>query len=80
MTTIEITLPDALVEGAKGAGLLPPGAIEDLLRRTLAADRLTRLQQARDALVTHSEEAMSQQEINAQIKSYRQDQRMAAGS
>ena len=77
MTTIEITLPDALVQGAKAADLHPPGAIEDLLRRTLAADRLTRLQQARDALVTHSEEAMSQQEINAQIKSYRQDQRMA---
>jgi hypothetical protein len=80
VTTIEITLPDALVEGAKGAGLLSPGAIEDLLRRTLAADRLTHLQQARDALVTHSAEAMSQQEINAEIKAYRQEQRLAADS
>jgi hypothetical protein len=32
VTTIEITLPDALAGVAKGAGLLSPEAIEDLLR------------------------------------------------
>jgi hypothetical protein len=40
VTTIEITLPDALAEEAKGAGLLSPEAIEDLLRSKLASDRL----------------------------------------
>jgi hypothetical protein len=44
VTTIEITLPDALVEEAKGAGILSSEAIEDLLRSKLASDRLKRLQ------------------------------------
>jgi hypothetical protein len=48
VTTIEITLTDALAEEAKGAGLISPAAIKDLLRCKLASDRLKRLQQARD--------------------------------
>ena len=44
VTTIEIMLPDALVEEAKGAGILSSEAIEDLLRSKLASDRLKRLQ------------------------------------
>jgi hypothetical protein len=80
VTTIEITLPDALAEEAKGAGLLSPEAIEDLLRSKLAADRLTRLQQARELLTARPEEAMTRQEINAEIKAYRQEQRIAARS
>jgi len=41
----------------------------------LMADRLTRLQQARDLLSAQPVEAMTQQEINAEIKAYRQEQR-----
>ena len=78
MTTIEITLPDALAEEAKGAGLLAPEAIEDLLRCKLASDRLKRLQQARIRLSARPEEAMTQEEIQAEIKAYRQKQRIAA--
>lgn len=80
MATIEINLPDALVEEAKGAGLLSPEAIADLLRHKLAADRLTRLQHARERLAARPEKAMTRQEINAEIKAYRQDQRIAPGS
>lgn len=80
MTTIEITLPDALAEEAKGAGLLSAEAIEDLLRTKLMTDRLTRLQKARDLLSAQPVEAMTQQEINAEIKAYRQEQRLAARS
>jgi hypothetical protein len=80
VTTIEITLPDALAEEAKVAGLLSPEAIEDLLRSKLASDRLKRLQQARDRLAARPEEAMTQKEIQAEIKAYRQEQRIAAGS
>ena len=78
VTTIEITVPDALAEEAKGAGLLFPEAIEDLLRCKLASDRLKRLQQARDRLSARPEEAMTQEEIQAEIKAYRQEQRIAA--
>ena len=80
MTTIEITLPDALAEEAKGAGLLSAEAIEDLLRTKLMTDRLTRLQQARDLLSAQPVKAMTQQEINAEIKAYRQEHRLAARS
>ena len=78
VTTIEITLPDALAEEAKGAGFLAPEAIEDLLRCKLVSDRLKRLQQARIRLSARPEEAMTQEEIQAEIKAYRQEQRIAA--
>ena len=78
VSTIEITRPDALAEEAKGAGFLSPEAIEDLLRCKLASDRLKRLQQARIRLSARPEEAMTQEEIQAEIKAYRQEQRIAA--
>ncbi len=62
----------------KGAGFLSPEAIEDLLRCKLASDRLKRLQQARIRLSSRPEEAMTQEEIQAEIKAYRQEQRIAA--
>jgi hypothetical protein len=80
VANIEITLPDALAEEARNAGLLSPEAMEDLLRSKLVADRLRHLQQARDKLVTRPAEAMTRQEINAEIKAYRQELRFAAGS
>ncbi|MCP9887538.1 hypothetical protein KBY96_06265 [Cyanobium sp. ATX 6A2] len=80
MTTIEITLPDALAEEAQEAGLLSPEAIADLLRSTLTSDLLARLQQVRELLTARPEEAMTRQEINAEIMAYRQEQRIAAGS
>jgi len=80
VANIEITLPDALAEEARNAGLLSPEAMEDLLRSKLVADRLRHLQQARDKLVTRPAEAMTRQEINAEITAYRQEQRIAAGS
>ena len=80
MTTIEITLPDALAAEAQAAGLLTAGAIEDLVRSKLAADRLKRLQQARERLKQRPAEPMTSQEINAEIKAYRQAQRLATGS
>ncbi|MCT0206501.1 hypothetical protein [Synechococcus sp. CS-1332] len=80
MTTIEITLPDALAAEASGAGLLAPEAIERLLRDKLASDRVVRLQDARAALAADPPEALTRQEINDEISSYRKDQRLAAGS
>jgi hypothetical protein len=44
----------------------------------LASDRLKRLQQARIRLSSRPEEAMTQEEIQAEIKAYRQEQRIAA--
>jgi len=80
LTTIEITIPDALAVEASGAGLLAPEAIERMLRDKLAADRLSRFGEARAALATQPPEAMTQEEINQEISSYRKGQRLAAGS
>jgi hypothetical protein len=78
VTTIEITLPDALAAEAKAAGLL--SAMENLVRSKLAAVRVMRLQQAREILKGQPAEPMTVQEINAEIKAYRQGQYLATGS
>ena len=80
LTTIEITLPDALAAEASGAGLLAPEAIERLLRDKLASDRIVRLQDARAALAADTPEVLTRQEINEEISAYRMGQRLAAGS
>ena len=67
MTTIEITIPDALAAEASGAGLLAPEAIERLLRDKLAADRIARLQAVRAALAANPQVALTRQEINDEI-------------
>jgi hypothetical protein len=80
LTTIKITLPDALAAEASGAGLLAPEAIERLLRDKLASDRIARLQDARAALAADPPEVLTRQEINEEISAYRKGQRLAAGS
>lgn len=80
MTTIEITLPDALAQEAEQADLLTPEAMESLLRGKLQAHRLTRLQQARSTLLDAPVDAMTPAELNAEIGAYRQAQRVATGS
>lgn len=80
MTRIEITLPDALADEARGAGLLTQEAIESLLRDKLAADRITRMQRARKVLAADEPEPMTREEINEEICAYRKGQRLAAGS
>ena len=50
MTTVQITLPDALAQEAASAGLLAPKHIEQMLRERLRADRIERLTVARAAL------------------------------
>ena len=80
VTTVEITLPDALAAEAKAAGLLSAEAMENLVRSKLAAVRVMRLQQAREILKGQPAEPMTVQEINAEIKAYRQGQHLATGS
>jgi hypothetical protein len=80
VTTIEITLPDALAAEAKAAGLLSAEAIENLVRSKLAGDRVIRLQQARERLKERPAEPMTVQEIKAEIKAYRQGHYLEASS
>lgn len=74
MTTVQITLPDALVQEATSAGLLEPEALEEMLRARLKADRIDRLSAARARLASDPPPAMTAAEINEEIERYRAEQ------
>lgn len=80
MTRIEIILPDALADEARSAGLLSQEGIESLLRDKLAADRIARMQKAREALAGDPLSPMTREEINEEISAYRKGQKLAVGS
>ena len=79
MTRIEIILPDALADEARSAGLLSQEGIESLLRDKLAANRIARMQKAREALGGNPLSPMTREEINEEISAYRKGQKLAAG-
>jgi hypothetical protein len=80
MTTVQITLPDALAKEAASAGLLAPEKIERILRERLREERTLRMKAARATLSAGPLEPMTPQEISAEINAYRTEQRRAAGS
>ncbi len=80
MTTVQITLPDALAQEATKAGLLAPEKIERMLRERLRAERIERMKAARATLAAEPLAPMTPQEISAEIDAYRTEQRRAAGS
>lgn len=80
MTTVQITLPDALAQEATKAGLLAPEKIERMLREGLRAERIERMKTARAALAAEPLAPMTPEEISAEIDAYRTEQRRAAGS
>ena len=80
MTTVQITLPDALAEAAANAGLLAPQKIADILREQLRVERTERLSVAREKLASNPIPPMTSEEIQAEIDAYRLEQRRAAGS
>lgn len=80
MTTVQITLPDALAQEATRAGLLAPDKIESMLRERLRQERIDRLRLVRSALAAAPMEPLTPEEIGAEIEAYRSEQRRAAGS
>ena len=80
MTTVQITLPDALAQEAASAGLLAPEKIERILRERLRQERIERMKTARATLAAQPMAPMTPEEINAEINAYRTEQRRAAGS
>lgn len=80
MTTVQITLPDALAQEATKAGLLAPEKIELILRERLNAERIERMKSARATLAAKPLAPMTPEEISAEIDAYRTEQRRAAGS
>jgi len=80
MTTIQIELPDATAQAARDAGLLTGQALERLLNEAL------RRKQAAEALLSIAGRVeaagippMSMDEINAEVRAARAEQRERAG-
>ncbi len=80
MTTVQIVLPDALVQEAATAELLAPENIERILCERLRADRFERMKTASAALEKEPLAPMTSEEIIAEIDGYRAEQRRAAPS
>lgn len=75
MTTVQITLPDALAQEAANAGLLASDKIATLLRQRLRTERIERMQAARATLAAEPLAPMTPDEIQAEIDAYRAEQR-----
>ena len=80
MTTVQITISDALAKEAAAEGLLDPDAFEAILRERLAAARVARMQATRQKLSATGTHPMTAEEIEAEITAYRAERRRAAGS
>ncbi|MEX0671677.1 MAG: hypothetical protein WD060_14600 [Pirellulales bacterium] len=80
MTTVQITISDALAKEAAAEGLLEPNSIEALLRERLAAARVAKMQATRQKLAVAAMPPMTTEEIAAEIKAYRAERRRAAGA
>ena len=80
MTTVQITISDALAKEAAAEGLLEPGSLEAILRERLAAARIAEMQAAREKLAAAAPPSMTAEEIEAEITAYRAERRRAAGA
>ena len=80
MTTVHITIPDALAKEAATEGLLEPGSIEAILRERLAAARIAKMQASREKATATATPPMTAEEIEAEIQAYRAERRRAAGA
>jgi len=78
MTTVQITLPDQLVQEAQRAGLLSPRAIERWLREQLKARHADELFAAMDRMAAVDEPAvMSPEEVSEEVRVMRAERRTA---
>jgi hypothetical protein len=80
MTTVQITISDALAKEAAAEGLLEPGSIEAILREGLAAVRVGKMQAARQKMAPAAMPPITAEEIEAEIQAYRAERRRAAGA
>ncbi len=80
MTTVQITISDALAKEAAAEGLLEPGAFEAILCERLAAVRVGKMQAVRQKMVPAAMPPMTAEEIDAEITAYRAERPRAAGA
>lgn len=72
MTTVQITLPDQLVQEAECAGLLSPASVENWLREPLRAQKWRELFEAIDRVSAVNDlPPMTPEEVAEEIKAMR---------
>lgn len=79
-TTITLNLPDSLASEAEANGLLEPEIIEGLLRDELRRRRVDQLFEAADQLAKLSIPALTEAEVEAEIKAARETRRASHAS
>ena len=77
MSTVEIKLPDSLAKQAQEAGLLAPEAIEQLIAEALRERRIERLFEIKRELRAAGVAPMTAEEIEAEIRAARDEDRRA---
>ncbi len=78
MTTVQITLPDALAQEAQRAGLLTSPTLERMLRQQLKAQRVDELFTAIERMAAVEEPAaLSPEEVAEEIRAMRAERRAA---
>jgi Arc/MetJ family transcription regulator len=77
MTTIQINLPDQLVQEAQRAGLLTPATLERILREYLKTSMTDELFAAMDRMAAVEEPAMSPEEIAEELHAMRAARRQS---
>jgi len=73
--TIELELPDQLVEEARSAGLLSPEAIKTMLRERLKNRSIDELFDAADRLAAVDLPPMTEEEVQAEVDAVRAERR-----
>ncbi|MDR2853428.1 MAG: hypothetical protein LBV61_10315 [Burkholderiaceae bacterium] len=75
MTTVQIELPDTLVQRARSEGLLSDGAVQQLLEDALRRQAGRRLMQTLQQLHAANIAPMSEEELDAEIRAVRAQRR-----
>jgi hypothetical protein len=75
---VKLELPDPLAKEAETTGLLEPQALQALLREAVRNRRIARLAEARRKIAAAGIPPMTPEEIEAEIKAYRDERRRAA--
>jgi isopropylmalate/homocitrate/citramalate synthase len=81
MTTVQITLPDELVQAAERAGLLSSESLEEMLRKQLKSKAAEQLFAAMDRMSAEdTPEAMTPEEVAEEIRAMRAEKRAVRGA
>ena len=75
MTELTIKLPDELAQRAEQAGLLSDSAIQGLLEEAMRRQAGRRLLEIAESIQAAGIEAMSMEEIDAEVKAVRAERR-----